>query len=228
MSLDTLIKEKMNGFHEEEINSLLDQSSNPFQQIFSQETYFKVLNLAIKRAEDAEKKLEESKDRIKELENLSMTDELTGILNRRGFLHEFKRSMAQSKRNKSKGVLSFWDIDHFKDINDEHGHLIGDACLKFFSNILRKNLRETDYVARISGDEFAVIMHETELEPAYKRLNYIKNLIHKTKFEQFNCSLELEFSFGVTEYDGSEEIDTLIDIVDNKMYFEKKKNKSSS
>jgi diguanylate cyclase (GGDEF)-like protein len=85
-------------------------------------------------------------------------DVLTGILNRRGFERELKRSLAYVKRYGVSAALIYVDLDAFKPINDRHGHAAGDAVLKAVALVLARHVRESDSVARIGGDEFAVLL----------------------------------------------------------------------
>jgi diguanylate cyclase (GGDEF)-like protein len=112
-------------------------------------------------------------ERTRELEEalqrnqvLSMTDSLTGVPNRRHFLQEYAKQLSQAIRTSRPFALMVVDIDAFKQINDTHGHLHGDAVLKDVAHILRDNLRSIDALGRIGGDEFALALPETDLRGA--------------------------------------------------------------
>ena len=98
------------------------------------------------------------KDVERELQRLARVDTLTGLANRRQFDELLEQALARSRRSKRPLALIFLDIDHFKTINDTHGHGVGDTVLKEFAARLQANLRETDVAARLSGDEFVVIL----------------------------------------------------------------------
>ena len=102
--------------------------------------------------------LEASRARISELEARIDIDPLTDILNRRGFERELKRSLAYVKRYGTSVALVYVDLDGFKPVNDRHGHAAGDAVLKAIAAALVRNVRASDVVARIGGDEFAVLL----------------------------------------------------------------------
>jgi diguanylate cyclase (GGDEF)-like protein len=102
--------------------------------------------------------LEASRTRITELEARIDVDPLTETLNRRGFERELKRSLAYVKRYGVSAALVYLDLDEFKPINDRHGHAAGDAVLKAIAAALIRNVRASDVVARIGGDEFVVLL----------------------------------------------------------------------
>lgn len=131
--------------------------------------------------------------RLKELNN---TDVLTQIHNRRkideilhNYIYDFQRYGTQL-------CIAVLDIDNFKQINDTHGHDVGDTVLKEFANILKKSSRKTDSVGRFGGEEFIFILHNTNLENALRTMN---NLREKINSHQFSVISELTCSIGVCE-----------------------------
>jgi diguanylate cyclase (GGDEF)-like protein len=102
--------------------------------------------------------LEASRARITDLEARIDIDPLTDVLNRRGFERELKRSLAYVKRYGTSAALIYLDLDGFKPVNDRHGHAAGDAVLRCVAAVLLRNVRASDVVARIGGDEFVVLL----------------------------------------------------------------------
>ena len=102
--------------------------------------------------------LKTSRERIADLEARVDIDPLTDVLNRRGFERELKRSLAYVKRYGTSAALIYVDLDGFKPVNDRHGHAAGDAVLKTIAAALLRNVRASDVVARVGGDEFAVLL----------------------------------------------------------------------
>src|SRR3546814_1418393 len=98
---------------------------------------------------------------------------MTGLLNRRGFGLELSRALARARRQNESGLLVMCDLDNFKAINDTYGHPAGDAILRAVGKALKRNTRESDYVARVGGDEFAVRSeeHTSELQ-SLLRISY--------------------------------------------------------
>ncbi|NML16604.1 diguanylate cyclase [Azohydromonas caseinilytica] len=103
----------------------------------------------------------------RELQRLATTDALTGVLNRRAFLDELGQELARFRRHGRAGALLMLDLDHFKQVNDRHGHAVGDAVLVRLCMVLRERLRRTDHVGRLGGEEFAVLLPETGVEEAW-------------------------------------------------------------
>ncbi len=105
--------------------------------------------------------LREKSAHEQQLQHLADRDYLTGIANRRHFCDIASRELSRVRRSKASVALLWIDIDHFKRINDTHGHAVGDDVLVFFADVLRKHTREADMVARLGGEEFAVLALDT-------------------------------------------------------------------
>jgi diguanylate cyclase (GGDEF)-like protein len=132
-----------------------------------------------------------------ELEHQSGTDVLTGLLNRRALQHAASRAIALARRRNAPLALVLLDLDHFKNINDRHGHESGDAALALTAQCLLRNLRSEDLVARIGGEEFVALLPETDEPQATltaERIRYgIENLCFSPR-----KNITLSASFGVT------------------------------
>lgn len=101
-----------------------------------------------------------------ELSRLSVTDQLTGALNRRGFLDRAARSVAEGRRHGRPAAVIMLDIDHFKRINDNHGHAVGDEILHAVATVLQSGMRPGDLLGRMGGEEFAVYLPDSSAEVA--------------------------------------------------------------
>ena len=141
-----------------ELSNLLSPSLKSKNQSSTDPEINTTLQLALLAMEEAEKRIKRQEARIKQLESLSVTDELTQLFNRRGFLQQFQFSLSISRRNKTGGSLMILDLDKFKQINDTYGHLAGDEVLKNVSVAISTVVRESDIVGRIGGDEFSILM----------------------------------------------------------------------
>jgi diguanylate cyclase (GGDEF)-like protein len=126
-------------------------------------------------------------------------------------------------------ILAMVDIDDFKQINDNYGHLIGDCVLKGFSEFLRDKLRKSDYIFRYGGEEFLILMPTTDLVSAVKVLNKLRKQL---EFQSFKCNghqIKITVSIGVKEINENEmskPIEDIINEVDNLMYTAKKAGKN--
>ena len=162
------------------------------------------------------KKLEE------ELKKLARFDNLTGSCNRGYGLALLDRQLKLAKRNKTKILLAYLDVDNFKDINDSFGHEEGDKVLKEVVKLFKSTLREIDIICRMGGDEFLLILPDSSL----RDIPLIKERLNKN-LERLNQILDkpykIKFSIGFSCYDpdNPQSIDELIKIADKKMYKEK-------
>ena len=161
--------------------------------------------------------------RIAELEKLAGEDALTGILNRRGFERELGRALAFSSRYGKDAALVFVDLDDFKLINDAHGHLAGDATLKAVADTLLANVRRSDIVARIGGDEFVVVLWGASLANAAMKAESLRGLIEALRPPGAGA---VAISVGVTGFRHEDDALSLIARADAAMYADKARRKA--
>jgi two-component system cell cycle response regulator len=164
----------------------------------------------------------EREEHTSKLREKVFTDDLTGIYNRRGFITLMQKQMDYAKRTQEGFVLFLFDLDKFKEINDEHGHLVGDEALILTAQLLQKVFRSHDIVGRIGGDEFAVLA----LNAHPDSIDIFKNHLFQ-RFKELNkgtLPFKLSCSIGCTYYKGeSLTLKELIDIADKDLYKQKKK-----
>ena len=167
--------------------------------------------------------------RSQSIEEASMKDGLLGIYNVSFFKKEIAVFFDIAKRYKSVFSLAIIDVDDFKYINDTYGHLAGDYILKQFCVIARQNLRKSDLFMRYGGDEFVIIMPETNEAQAGNAVQKLKESIKSKVFclEDKNCSISFSISAGIAQYEehfaGPDE---LFHLADARLYEEKKSKKS--
>lgn len=169
-------------------------------------------------AAEAEQKLADREEHISYLQDLSLTDELTGLFNRRGFIDNFSRALAGAKRYGHEGMLLYCDLDDFKSVNDHFGHPAGDAMLRHAATILRDSVREIDIVGRLGGDEFAVALIQSSWRNGTKRARTIQYRLESVQFNFENTVIPMRVSIGCEPFGPDDLIDDLIGRADMAMY----------
>lgn len=161
-----------------------------------------------------------------QVQYLSVTDSLTGLYNRRKFFEDLEKEVERSARYGSPLTLIMLDLDHFKAINDQFGHQMGDEVLKDVADILRANTRKTDVVARYGGEEFIVLLTETAMPGAVGVATRVREAVENAV--ALGATLEIKFtaSLGVGEFQPNDTVDTLIAHTDEALYRAKDKGRN--
>jgi diguanylate cyclase (GGDEF)-like protein/PAS domain S-box-containing protein len=167
----------------------LDLSILPLKNSSGEVTHF----VAIERDTTAQKELE------LKLETLSKTDSLTGLLNRRAFTEIINSEFSRFNRAGKIFSVLLLDIDHFKGINDSYGHNMGDRVLEYLGTEFKKLLRPYDYVARMGGEEFCILLPDTSQNQAIETAERIRNIILATSIPTDENTLNITVSIGVSE-----------------------------
>jgi len=171
------------------------------------------------------REITERKRMEEKLRAAAITDDLTGLLNRRGFFTLADQQCKLATRKKRTMALVYIDVDGLKRINDELGHEAGDQALEDTAKIFKKTFRESDVIARIGGDEFAVLLTELSDPSAVNIIiNHLQENIKKQN-EQATRNYELSVTTGIALYDPEHScsIDKLLNQADKSMYENKKK-----
>jgi diguanylate cyclase (GGDEF)-like protein/PAS domain S-box-containing protein len=157
---------------------------------------------------------------LDELERRAHTDSLTGLTNRGHFLELAEVEMARAMRYGSPYAVLLLDIDHFKAINDQHGHKAGDAVLQALAEIMRRTLREVDIIGRIGGEEFAVLLPETDVEKAPQVAERLRQAVADAEIVTgIHAPLHITVSIGVAlPVDKSGKIDNILRQADTALY----------
>lgn len=178
------------------------------------------------RLEIADKKIAQQEERIRTLEELTMTDELTGLLNRRGFTDAFVREMDRTERGHSTGGLIIMvDLDNFKMINDTYGHAAGDASLRLVARMLESNSRVMDTCARLGGDEFVLMLANTERDKALVRAQNLIRQLNSLSLVWYGAELPIRASLGLKDYSPGEKLEDILGEADLHLYAQKRRNK---
>ena len=154
-------------------------------------------------------------DRLREM---ALTDELTELPNRRAFDRELQREYSRRRRHGTRFSLLMFDIDHFKQVNDNYGHAAGDHVLESLGDICRQHFRVQDVIGRIGGEEFAVILPETGHEGALQVAERFRSLVEQSAFLFEGVSLQVTISIGVASTNGEEDAADLFKAADDALY----------
>jgi len=146
---------------------------------------------------------------------LSQQDPLTKAFNRTKFFEEVEKELDRVHRYKQEMSILMIDVDYFKEVNDQYGHLVGDKVLIELTNTIKNNIRKSDVFARYGGEEFALLMPVTNLEGATEKADIIRKAICEHKFEQ--CG-QITCSFGVAAYKIGDTVDSFVQKADIALY----------
>ncbi|RYY03449.1 MAG: GGDEF domain-containing protein [Gammaproteobacteria bacterium] len=153
--------------------------------------------------------------RGKQLEEKSKTDSLTGAFNREGIEEAIRIDLWEWRSQKKPLSLILIDIDHFKKINDEHGHALGDNVLSTLSNIVKQHIRTNDIFARWGGEEFVLVCIDTKIEQASLIAEKTREIIANFSFTD---NIHVTASFGVATLDANETLEQLFNNADKALY----------
>ena len=188
----------------------------------SEERKDALLERALMYAAQAEQQIASQNQRIEYLQSLSYTDELTGLFNRRGFAEQLKRTLAAARRFGHTGVLVYCDLDNFKEINDTHGHCMGDKVLRRIAEVARQSLREIDIIARLGGDEFAMLIAQTKWADGQKRAQTLQWALEGLPADGMP---PITVSMGIEPYGPNDTPEELVRRADMAMYYAKRRKK---
>jgi len=150
--------------------------------------------------------------------NKAHIDPLTQLPNRLAYNERIEQEYARWKRYKKSLIIIVWDIDYFKKVNDNYGHQAGDKVLKVIADILKKNLRETDFIARFGGEEFVGLMPETALGGGFKISEKIRTAVEKLEFQYKGNTVKITISCGITLFMTEDTAETAFNRADKALY----------
>ena len=139
------------------------------------------------------------------LADMAMHDELTGLLNRRALLAEVERRHADRRGGRQALCVLMCDLDHFKRINDTHGHAVGDEVLRQVAQVLRQGLREGDRVGRLGGEEFMIVLDDADTAQAMQAAGRLRQSVAEARWRGDAQALSLTISVGVAQSKGPHE-----------------------
>jgi diguanylate cyclase (GGDEF)-like protein len=172
--------------------------------------------------------LEMAQRRIVELEQIADEDPLTHIANRRAFVREMSRMVSFGERYNIPTSLAFLDVNGLKVINDTFGHAAGDAVLTHIANLLTANVRGSDVVGRLGGDEFGVILPNADENVAHAKAQMLSDIIKETPLDWKGNQLKTSVAHGAYSFQPGTDPSSILDEADKKMYAQKRETKAGA
>jgi len=161
-----------------------------------------------------------------EAERIARIDILTGIYNRRAFYEMAPKYIAAAKRSNRPLSVVMLDIDHFKSINDTYGHAVGDIVLVSIANMIKHEIRESDIVGRLGGEEFVILLPDSDRDGAFKIVERLRQKVQSMNFPGYDFNVTS--SFGIVLNTAHESIDRLLKNADSALYDAKNRGRNQT
>ncbi len=166
------------------------------------------------------------KNRLRQAHHKALRDPLTGLANRLAYDERIIVEYARWRRYKNPLILMIWDIDLFKRINDQFGHKAGDKALTIIAQILSDNSRQTDFIARFGGEEFIMLLPNTEAEGALFMANKLRGTVENASFNSHGETIKISLSCGISEFSEDDTADTVFERADKALYMAKQQGRN--
>lgn len=222
-------------------NDNLDQISNHIETLAEekdcdvilesiQQNILPILKAAYQEAESLKSNMAHVNNEVSHLKreldratSIAKTDELTNIPNRRGFNHFIQKTIDNANESQTTFALLIIDIDHFKKVNDSFGHLVGDSVLRYLAKTLSQETKGKDYIARIGGEEFVIVLPDTHYDDAFSLAVQIQKKVASKPLhvKGSHKPLKLTISIGVAIHQLGETLDSLFHRADKGLYLAK-------
>jgi diguanylate cyclase len=176
--------------------------------------------------ETSQEKIRKLQEELSQLSDAVRVDQLTGVLNRRGLDEAIAKEISRAQRGSNLLSVAFLDIDNFKSLNDTYGHNAGDGALQHLAKVMQATVRPTDVVSRFGGEEFVILLPDTDVEQAVTTVKRLQRALTKQFFMSNNEKLLITFSAGVALLKAGETETTVLSRADQAMYLAKKSGKN--
>lgn len=204
---------------EQRLDALLQTvATHQHQRNEREEAVAERLQGLVQRVAEMEQEAQQFRDHLEEQRQKSLLDPLTGLPNRAAWSERLELEVARRQRYGGELLLAVLDIDHFKRVNDNYGHLAGDRVLKIIAGELQKRLRKTDFMARFGGEEFVLLIPATPLEGGQQLLETLRAAVAACPFHFKGEPLTITCSAGLTEFRANESSDAVFERADKALY----------
>lgn len=234
-SLDSELRQQVDGLHssvqsatdldnlkelvESRLSGLLGTMAQYQQQRDSRERQVgERLQVLVDRVASMEVEAKGFRDHLEEQRQKALIDPLTGLPNRAAWTERLDMEQARLQRYGGELLLAVLDIDHFKRINDDYGHLAGDKVLKIIAGELFKRLRKTDFIARFGGEEFVLLIPSTPMDGGLKLLDTLRSAIENCPFHFKGERVTISLSGGITAFGSAERSEQVFERADQALY----------
>lgn len=238
-SLDSELRQQVDGLHssmqeatdldslkrlvENRLNGLLGTMAQYQQQRDEREQQVgERLQVLVERVASMELEAKGFRDHLEEQRQKALLDPLTGLPNRAAWTERLDLELARWQRYGGDLLLAVLDIDHFKRINDDFGHLAGDKVLKIIAGELFKRLRKTDFIARFGGEEFVLLIPSTPMEGGLKLLDTLRSAIENCPFHFKGERVTITLSGGIASFSAAERSEQVFERADQALYCAKR------
>ncbi|HEX4634625.1 MAG TPA: GGDEF domain-containing protein [Rhizomicrobium sp.] len=178
--------------------------------------------------ENLRRELHQTKIRLEDMEKAADQDGMLPLLNRRAFVRELTRYIGMAGRYNMPVSLIYFDLNHLKKTNDTYGHAAGDAVLEHFAGVLSKNVRESDVVGRLGGDEFGVLLSHANQTQALKKADSLAATLQASPTKWEGHTIPVSFAYGAFELSSGDRPDVAMARADQAMYAHKKAQRSAA
>ncbi|GLX12109.1 GGDEF domain-containing protein [Pseudomonas straminea] len=234
-SLDSELRQQVDGLHssvqeatdlnnlkelvESRLSGLLGTMSQYQQQRDARELQVgERLQILVDRVASMEVEAKGFRDHLEEQRQKALLDPLTGLPNRAAWTERLDLELARLQRYGGDLLLAVLDIDHFKRINDDYGHLAGDKVLKIIAGELFKRLRKTDFIARFGGEEFVLLIPSTPMDGGLKLLDTLRTAIENCPFHFKGERVTITLSGGISAFSSAERSEQVFERADQALY----------
>ncbi|UTW48237.1 GGDEF domain-containing protein [Bacterioplanoides sp. SCSIO 12839] len=170
------------------------------------------------RLNEMEQEASQARQIIEEHKRRATHDGLTGLPNRDAYQQRLEEELTRKSRYGGSLTLVVADVDHFKRINDNYGHLAGDKVLQLLAKAMRKSIRDVDFIGRYGGEEFVMLMPETNAEEALAAMEKLRSKVENSPFNFRKERVPITMSFGVSEFHPLEDGETVFERADKALY----------